>query len=70
MQIWKKIDDWIKEARDAALKILKPGKKDNDIRLISSYYKLKLPYRKMYAYTTAQANKLITSGRHELEMTY
>ena len=44
---------------------VKPGKKDNDIRLISSYYKLKLPYRKMYAYTTAQANKLITSGRHE-----
>lgn len=44
---------------------VKPGKKDNDIKLISSYYKLKLPYRKMYAYTTAQANKLITSGRHE-----
>ncbi len=44
---------------------VKPGIKDNDIRLISSYYKLKLPYRKMYAYTTAQANKLISSGRRE-----
>lgn len=44
---------------------VKTGMKDNDISLLSSYYKLKLPYRKMYAYTTTQANKLITSGKHE-----
>ena len=28
------------------------GKRDNDIELISSYFKLEIPYEKMYGYTT------------------
>ena len=39
--------------------------KDNNIDLISSYYKLGLPYEKMYAFTTEQADNLITDGRQE-----
>ncbi len=42
-----------------------PKKMDNDISLISSYYKLGIPYRKMYAFTSAEANKLVTLGKHE-----
>ncbi|MDY7036334.1 MAG: phosphate acetyltransferase [Thermodesulfobacteriota bacterium] len=40
-------------------------KKDNDINLISSYYRLGIPYKKMYAHTSAEANKLITLGKNE-----
>ncbi len=39
--------------------------KDNNVDLISSYYKLDLPYEKMYAFTTEQADNLITDGRQE-----
>ncbi len=38
---------------------------DHDINLISSYYKLELPYTEMYAYTTAEANSLITLGKYD-----
>ena len=38
---------------------------DHDINLISSYYKLELPYTEMYAYTTAEANNLITLGKDD-----
>ncbi|MEA3359910.1 MAG: phosphate acetyltransferase [Thermodesulfobacteriota bacterium] len=40
-------------------------KKDNDINLISSYHKLGIPYDEMYAYTTIEANNLITLGKHD-----
>ncbi|MDY6863351.1 MAG: phosphate acetyltransferase [Thermodesulfobacteriota bacterium] len=40
-------------------------KKDNDIKLISSYFNLKIPYKKMFAYTITEANNLITLGRQE-----
>jgi len=39
--------------------------KDNNVDLISSYYKLGLPYEKMYAFTTEQADNLCTDGRQE-----
>ena len=38
---------------------------DHDINLISSYYNLTPPYRAMYAYTTTEANNLITVGKYE-----
>jgi len=36
---------------------------DNDIALISTRFKLGIPYEKMYAYTTSEANSLISVGR-------
>ena len=39
------------------------GKRDNDIGLISSHFKLEIPYEKMYGYTTTEANNLISRGR-------
>ena len=39
--------------------------KDNDINLISTYYKLNIPYKKMYACTTVEANDLITIGKQD-----
>ena len=33
--------------------------------LISSYHRLGIPYDEMYAYTTVEANNLITLGKHE-----
>ncbi len=41
------------------------GKTDNDIALFSSYFKLNIPYEKMYAYTAAEAGNLIGSGRQD-----
>ena len=41
------------------------NKRDNDINLICSYYNLKIPYEEMYAYTTTEANNLITFGKQE-----
>ncbi|MBW1768546.1 MAG: phosphate acetyltransferase [Deltaproteobacteria bacterium] len=41
------------------------NKKDNDINLICSYYNLGIPYEEMYAYTTMEANNLITLGKQE-----
>ena len=41
------------------------NKKDNDITLISAYYKLGIPYENMYAYTTKEANDLISIGRED-----
>ena len=38
-------------------------KRDNDIHLIASHFKLDLPYEKMYGYTLADANNLISGGR-------
>lgn len=42
-----------------------PGseKRDNDIHLIASYFKLEFPYEKMYGYTLDAANNLIARGR-------
>jgi len=44
-----------------------PTKKetDNDIDLITSYFKLDTPYDQMYAFTTTEANNLIALGKHE-----
>ena len=39
------------------------GKRDNDIELISSYFKLEIPYEKMYGYTTSETADLISRGR-------
>jgi len=38
-------------------------KKDNDIDLIASHFKLQTPYEKMYAYTMSQAVSMLTHGR-------
>ena len=38
---------------------------DRNINLIATHFKLGPPYRDMYAYTTAEANDLITLGRSE-----
>jgi len=38
---------------------------DHDINLISSRFHLPQPYHAMYAYTAAQANTMITAGRHD-----
>ena len=40
------------------------GEKDSHINLISTHFNLKTPYENMYAYTTDQAEKLISQGRH------
>ncbi len=40
-------------------------RKDNDINLISSYFKTDLPYREMYGYTSDEANQFISAGRYE-----
>ena len=42
-----------------------PDQKDHDINLISSYYKLDIPYQDMYAFTTNEANDLISTGKYE-----
>ena len=39
--------------------------KDNDINLVASHFKLGIQYDKMYAYTTAEANRLLSLGKHE-----
>ena len=39
------------------------GKMDDDINLISSHFKLEIPYEHMYGYTAKQANELIALGR-------
>ena len=36
------------------------GDKDHDIDLISTYFNLEIPYHKMYGYTAAEANDLIS----------
>jgi len=38
---------------------------DRDINLIATHFQLGPPYRDMYAYTTAEANDLITLGKSE-----
>jgi phosphate acetyltransferase len=38
---------------------------DNDINLISSHFKLGIPYEKMYGYTTAEASNLISLGKED-----
>jgi phosphate acetyltransferase len=38
---------------------------DHDINLIASHYKLESPYSDMYAYTTSEANSLISLGQYE-----
>lgn len=40
-------------------------RKDNDINLISSYFKMDIPYRDMYGYTADEVNQLISTGRYE-----
>ena len=40
-------------------------REDNDINLISSYYNLGIPYREMFAYTTEEADSLISLGKQE-----
>ncbi|MFC1580179.1 phosphate acetyltransferase [Thermodesulfobacteriota bacterium] len=39
------------------------NERDNDIELISTRFNLGIPYEKMYAYTTSEANSLISLGR-------
>ncbi len=39
------------------------NERDNDIELISTRFNLGIPYEKMYAYTTSEANRLISIGR-------
>ncbi|MBW1773510.1 MAG: phosphate acetyltransferase [Deltaproteobacteria bacterium] len=39
------------------------NERDNDIELISTRFNLGIPYDKMYAYTTSEANRLISIGR-------
>lgn len=39
------------------------NERDNDIELISTCFNLGIPYEKMYAYTTSEANSLISIGR-------
>lgn len=41
------------------------NRKDNDINLISNYFKIDIPYREMYGYTSDEANRLISIGRYE-----
>jgi len=43
---------------------VRDDKQDHDIKLISSYYKLNIPYDQMYAFTTDEANKLIALGKY------
>jgi len=46
---------------------VEPGerKKDNDIDLFSSYFKLGIPYEKMFAYSVTEANHLLGHGRQD-----
>lgn len=39
-------------------------RRDHDLNLISTYYKLGIPYEDMYAFTTEEANNLITLGKY------
>ena len=39
------------------------GKRDNDIQLISSHFKLEIPYKKMYGYTTKETADLVSRGK-------
>ena len=39
------------------------GKRDNDIQLISSHFRLEIPYEKMYGYTTQETADLISQGK-------
>ncbi len=41
------------------------GKKNNDIDLFATHFNLNIPYEKMYAYTTTEANSMIAAGRNE-----
>ena len=41
------------------------GKPDNDVDLISRYYKLDIPYDDMYGCTTSEANELIALGKQD-----
>lgn len=41
------------------------GKPDNDIELISKYFKLDIPYDDMYGCTTSEANELIALGKED-----
>jgi phosphate acetyltransferase len=38
---------------------------DHDINLVSSHFNLPQPYKAMYAYTAAEANTMITAGKHD-----
>ena len=40
-------------------------KKDNDIDLISTHFRLETPYREMYAYTANEADNMIALGKDE-----
>ncbi len=42
-----------------------PEAKDDDIHLISSYFKLGIPYHQMYGYKFSKANDLISEGKKE-----
>ena len=46
---------------------VEPGerKKDKDIHLFSSYFKLGIPYEKMFAYSITEANNLMGHGRQD-----
>jgi len=44
-----------------------PNRVDSDIDLISSYFKLKIPYEQMHGYTNTEASNLLSMGR-EVEM--
>ena len=39
------------------------GKRDNDIQLISSHFKLDIPYEKMYGYTSKETADLVSQGK-------
>ena len=41
------------------------GKPDNDIDLISKYFKMDIPYNDMYGCTTTEANELIALGKQD-----
>jgi len=39
--------------------------KDHDLNLITEYYKLDIPYEKMYGYTQTEARSLISQGKYQ-----
>jgi len=39
--------------------------KDKDIHLISGYYNLDIPYRKMYGFSTDEANEMLSRGKYD-----
>ncbi|MBD3306616.1 phosphate acetyltransferase [candidate division KSB3 bacterium] len=41
------------------------NKRDDDINLIASHFKLEIPYEQMYGYTDEEANTLISLGKEE-----